>query len=181
MKTILKILLIAILFSFTGCKSKKKVVEKEQEKVETVTQTQTATEIKEVASIDSVAVKETETIKIESTKDIELEQADPDKTIILEDSSGKVLKVTGANVKITESEKTETVETIDSTSLQKEAVSDLEVVESETIKEVRETKKVSKWKDLKSFFGGWWIILIIVLILLAIYYIIRKRLKFPFF
>jgi hypothetical protein len=99
-----KLILIFILITLIGCKTKKKVTERTHEKKEIVSNIDTKKEEFKDVKKEGVVNSKTETLKITSNNDIELSQADPNKQIIVEDASGNKTVYTGANVIIRKSE-----------------------------------------------------------------------------
>tara|TARA_R110000803_G_scaffold206969_1_gene274589 strand:+ start:2640 stop:3158 length:519 start_codon:yes stop_codon:yes gene_type:complete len=93
-----KIIIIILLLTLIGCKTKKKVTERTHEKIE-------LSEIKKIVDSTKKEVKKnilnknkSEVLKITENKDVELTQADPNKEIIVIDSRGSKTIYKGANV-----------------------------------------------------------------------------------
>ena len=97
-----KIVVIILLVCVWSCRSKKKIVEREAIKTEVAVNEITKTDV----LIDSSATTSTETIKTDFTNTIALTQADPEKTVTIEDDKGNKLTITGANVVISDTKTT---------------------------------------------------------------------------
>jgi len=163
-KQIILIVLTAILFSFTGCKAKKKTTEREKVKEEIVTEVKTKDVVSVTEKLDSTATGKTENFKVEVDEEIELTQADPDKVITIEDQDGNKLTITGADAKIKKTEKQETaIDTFSATiSKRKDTVQETTTESATEINRERKSRKSDV--DIKSFLGYWWILLIILVV-----------------
>lgn len=107
MTLLIMLFLVAMAMTFTSCKSKKKITEREKteevvtkvEKVNTVT-------VNDVLK-ETVAVNTLEELFLSKNDKIQLTQADPEKTITLTDHHGRTTTITGANATISQEEKKE--------------------------------------------------------------------------
>lgn len=175
MKKLIPILIILLL---VGCKTKQKFVEREAVKIERVQETKKDSTVQKDIKTDSIVEKATNTIKITKNTDIELTQADPNKTIILEDSEGKQTKITGANAVIKTRSQLEQTKDTTSIALSKSDKSKTDKSETSKTNESIDTKKRSTETDITStstFVNigiGFGILLLIILLL----WWLRKRL-----
>lgn len=168
-----KYLLICVLLTLLiGCKSKKKLTEREAVKIEATT------EVKETKkndiTIDSIATKKSETITVTEKKDIELTQADPDKVITLIDSNGKKTTIQGANAIIRDSKEIASIK--DTTSIELSKSDKSKSDKSENTKIDIDTNKRTSDSEVKGIspaigFG----IGIALIILLILIYLNRYR------
>ena len=97
----MRILLIIILsLILIGCRTKKKVTERENVQIETVHKEDVTQKTETTTKIDSTVVEKEETLVIDKGQEIELVQADPEKTITIENEKGKKLVIKGADARI---------------------------------------------------------------------------------
>lgn len=174
---VVAIFLLVISCTFVSCKSKKKILEKEKlevfinENKSTTENQKTTTTVKDTNSL------KIETVKITSNQKLELTQADPEKVIIIEDETGKKLKITGANAIVSNTNKIEEATIQKDTSTNTTQITDTK--KTEDTKTKIKLKEEKKNLDLKtSGLPTWvWIVLIIIILLIIIYFVARKYLK----
>ena len=169
-----KIGLLILLMVMFSCKAKKKVTERETKEIatiEVVDKTETTTVVEKS---DSLVTSKTETIKVISIEDLDLKQSDPNKTITIEDETGKKLIIKGADVKIHTSKSNEVV--VDTTSISVKKDSALESLKTDNTKTTKteKTKKRTSTVDIKTFLGGWWIWVLVAIIVLIIWYVLKR-------
>ena len=169
------IVLILIVFSFQACRSKKKIVERTNQKIEHALQEQKETSAEIKTQKDSSVNIKSETITIAKTDEIDLTQADPFKTIIIEDQDGKKLIITGANVSIKSKEKseikTDTIASSTTLDQTEKATTSEKKNESTTIdKKTRSTNA-----EITGTATWLWILLIILIVLFLVYLYFKRR------
>lgn len=173
MKTTIKYILL-ILIVFTSCKTKHKVIERETVKEETKKEVSINTiEQKDVVTNQDINIG-SGTIKINSQSTIKLTQANPDITFTIEDETGKKLKVTGANLDISNNQSKETKK--DTLSNKSSTVDKSKnTVSNHTKEETKKdnTKRTSN-SDVKTTSTWLWIAIILVVLLGLGYYINKK-------
>lgn len=99
-KTMKKLIFILCVLALVGCRSKKKIVEREQIKTEIKTEVKKEENTQKDVKIDSSVNSSKETITLTTQKAIELTQGDPNKEIVVIDHTGKKTSYKGANVVI---------------------------------------------------------------------------------
>jgi hypothetical protein len=141
------LLLAIILLSFLtiGCKSKKKLVDREKTEVIVKEETKVVEVIEKDVKKDSTVNKSSNTIVITEKKDIELTQGDPNKIIEVIDHTGKKTSYKGANVVIRDVKVQE--QTKDTTSI---AVTEVEKSKIDKSEETKTNNKTTT-KTRKTF------------------------------
>lgn len=167
------LLICLVLLCCSGCTSKKRVVEKEKESVKIE---ENSGKISENIFHTSEFTEKRDTIVISGTADIqeiELVQADPSKTIIFTDASGKTTTITGANAVL----KSETIktETQGSSEISEERNSLKSEISEETTSRVISTETATEKKDVKKTGTSIWIYIAGVVVVLILLF--RKTVK----
>lgn len=153
------VLIITCLITFTGCKTKHKIIEREKEVIQTRTHETVNELIKKDIKIDSFAKKGSNSISIKSIKIILLTQADSSKTISIKDGNGNSLTVKGADLVINN---TETLEKKQDSSLVKLVKADNSVNKTTSEKTDNSTSKKVKRKsdsDVKTTSTWLWVVI----------------------
>lgn len=167
------LLLVLLLLCCTGCTSKKKIISKENNSLEIT---------ENIGKITGKDFQETEIIKIKDTlhvretteqQEIELVQADSDKTIVLIDATGKTTTITGANAVI-KSKKTNTQSQAGSEITEENKALISESSEEITRREISQATETVK-KDIHKTGTSPWISFFIGLFILIVLIVLYRR------
>lgn len=156
MKIVLKALLLIVILSTFGCKTKKKAVERERVTVEVETTVERLSDKKTDSTAVIATIREGESIEVESDST----------AIVTREVIGNKVIITGAKKVTFKKEREEKNEEV--AVVKEEIVKEKEKVETST----KTNKRTSKSK-VKGAFGYWWL-LIILLVLAAVYYLRKK-------
>lgn len=166
------ILVLALGFS---CKSKKKLVEKEETAIEVASNTKTVDSLSITKQIDSIVNSSSENIKVEENQEIELKQADENKTITIEDESGKKLTIKGADAIIRSKKVEETQkDTLSAVKNSEEILDQVKGTES-SLEVAKTSNKTTRKVDKKSFLGSWWILGLVAIVILGVRWYLKKN------
>lgn len=171
---IIFIWLFVLLILLSGCKTKKKVIDRQKQSVEKHTN-ETVNEItNNDILLDSFAKTGSGYIITDNIKTIDLTQADINKTITIEDSKGFKLTIKGANAVIKNSIKKETKQDSSLTGLSKIDKSKIDKSETKRNQEKIETVHRNSNSDVHT--TSTWLWVGIGIGLLAFIFIFRKKL-----
>lgn len=167
------VMLLILVATCTGCTSKKKIISKENNSLEIT---------ENIGKISGKDFQETEIIKIKDTlhvretteqQEIELVQADSDKTIVLIDATGKTTTITGANAVI-KSKKTNTQSQAGSEITEENKALISESSEEITRREISQATETVK-KDIHKTGTSPWISFFIGLFILIVLIVLYRR------
>ena len=174
-KTIIKILLLAIMFlmvfiTFTNCRSKKKTVERTAVSVARVEKNELIITAENLTIVDSAAVSKSTAIITSSNETVSAEIADPTKEAVLikEDQGDGTTKWSGINLKKFSTGNSAQVTQKTDTASVKRSGQNLSKTKTNVVTEVKEEIDVSTKKkalEKNSFLGSWWLLLLIIALL----------------
>ncbi len=177
------LLIFLVLLSMTSCRSKKKLVERERTKTELSEVVKLDSVVKKDTSIDSSAVKKSETITVSKDAEIEISGNDTD-TITVNESitpTGRKITVTGAK-KVVIRDKQQSTRIKDSAAVDVKKTDRSEIVRSETREKEESAESNSRKTDTKTKGTNTFVSIAIgvgivggILALIIIWYIRRKR------
>lgn len=170
MKAIFKIfILVFICVTATACRSKKKLVDRQNETTEINTLATAEDLHKTDVNTETAVASKTTFLKVDSHSSINLTQADPDKKIIIEDATGAVMKITGANAIIskgsTKEQKTDTMSAVSKTA--DKSVTQKKTAQKTSIKKDINNRKTNS--EAKGVSIGFYIGLLIIVLLIIIF------------
>lgn len=170
MTLLVSFFLVVVACSFTGCKSKHKVTNREQTK-EVASKATTVNKLEEADVVKETL--ETQTLRelfMQQSEKLELTQADPVKTIKVTDHQGRTTIITGANATISREDKKEAREvtdTVKSILVDKSVKTENVQIDEASQKQSRLRTSDSKTSGISPMIGlGIGIAVVIILILL---------------
>ena len=178
MKNRILLFLVLLAFLSMGCKSKKKLVEKEKTTIEKTTAVEETTKVETTKTLDSVFVEKKETITLKENEAFEVEADSTATVTILEEitPTGRKLTFTGAKrIRVTSAKENTTQKDSTAGQVLKTENEIEETTKKEETAESSETESTSI--DItKKGFNPWFLGILPILILLYLIWRYRKRL-----
>lgn len=173
----LSIIIISLMVLMVfGCKTKDKVTERERIKTVSALEEKKIDQTHNDIKIDSFAKKGSASIKITDNQSLELTQADPDKKIIVEDSNGNKLQITGANAVLKNNKETVNAKDTTEITLTKKDLSKNDKSEEKSAFDKNETQKRTSDSKVKTTSVWMWAAIGIIALAAIGLFAFRKKL-----